>query len=173
MSIAKEALSTELDYSAWATQQLLDSCSSLTAEELDRDLGASHRTITGTLRHIYYAERVWLKRLRADSLPPMSEVGDQELFKDSPPEPRLEALKQNWPEVWKGLRQWLDNHSEEELNDQLCSRLSNGNEFYVSRWKVVLHMVNHSTLHRGQVMGMLRSLGKQPPGTDLFAYYLK
>jgi uncharacterized damage-inducible protein DinB len=37
---------------------------------------------------------------------------------------------------------------------------------------VVLHLVNHGTLHRGQVMGMIRQLGIVPPGTDLLHYYM-
>lgn len=69
MTVTKQLLLTDLDYSAWATQLLLDACSALTAEEMERDLGASHGGVIRTLRHIYYAERVWVKRLRADSLP--------------------------------------------------------------------------------------------------------
>jgi len=33
----------------------------------------------------------------------------------------------------------------------------------VPRWQIVLHAVNHSTLHRGQIVTMLRTLGLQPP----------
>jgi uncharacterized damage-inducible protein DinB len=33
------------------------------------------------------------------------------------------------------------------------------------------HVVNHATLHRGQVVGMIRQLGLQPPAVDLL-YYL-
>ena len=29
-------------------------------------------------------------------------------------------------------------------------------------WQIVLHVVNHATLHRGQVMAMLRQLGVAP-----------
>jgi uncharacterized damage-inducible protein DinB len=29
------------------------------------------------------------------------------------------------------------------------------------------HVVNHATLHRGQVVGMIRQLGIVPPSTDL------
>jgi uncharacterized damage-inducible protein DinB len=36
--------------------------------------------------------------------------------------------------------------------------------------QLVLHVVNHATLHRGQVIGMLRQLGVKPPNTDLFFY---
>jgi uncharacterized damage-inducible protein DinB len=87
MNIVKQALLTDTDYSAWANQQLLDACSALTDEELDCALGASHGGVIRTLRHIYYAERVWVKRLRANSLPPLHEVGDQRLFRDPAPEP--------------------------------------------------------------------------------------
>ena len=38
--------------------------------------------------------------------------------------------------------------------------------------QIVLHLVNHGTLHRGQVMGMIRQLGIVPPGTDLMHYYM-
>jgi uncharacterized damage-inducible protein DinB len=38
-------------------------------------------------------------------------------------------------------------------------------------WQIVLHLVNHATLHRGQVMAMLRQLGAVPPPTDLMVYY--
>jgi uncharacterized damage-inducible protein DinB len=35
----------------------------------------------------------------------------------------------------------------------------------------VLHVVNHGTLHRGQVAGMLRQLNIAPPNTDMIGYY--
>jgi uncharacterized damage-inducible protein DinB len=35
------------------------------------------------------------------------------------------------------------------------------------------HVVNHSTLHRGQVVGMIRQLGMVPPSTDLLFYVME
>jgi len=32
------------------------------------------------------------------------------------------------------------------------------------------HVANHATLHRGQVVGMMRQLGIAPPSTDLFFF---
>jgi uncharacterized damage-inducible protein DinB len=173
MPIAKQALLIEVDYSAWASRQLLRACNSLTAEELERDLGASHRSIGGTLRHIYYSERVWWKRLHANALPPMVEIGDESLFYDPPPGPGFDTLTRNWPSIWNGLHSWLANLPELELQCELGSRMPNGKEFRVSRWKIVLHTVNHSTLHRGQIMSMLRTLGHRPPNTDIFSFYME
>ena len=42
----------------------------------------------------------------------------------------------------------------------------------VSPGRTLLHLVNHGTPHRGQVMGMIRQLGITPPGTDLMHYYM-
>ena len=173
MTTAKEMLLMDLDYSAWANRVLLEACSPLTTEELGRDLGASHRSLIETLRHIYYTERVWMRRLRENAMPPMHEVGDQKLFCDPPPEPGIAELKRDWPEVWRAGHDWLESLTETDLDATLRSRLPDGSEFRVSRWKIVMHAVNHSTLHRGQVVAMLRMLGKQPPNTDLFSYYMK
>ena len=38
-------------------------------------------------------------------------------------------------------------------------------------WQIVMHVVNHATLHRGQAMGMLRQMGMAPPHTDLMMFY--
>jgi uncharacterized damage-inducible protein DinB len=35
----------------------------------------------------------------------------------------------------------------------------------------VVHVVNHATLHRGQIVGMLRQLGMKAPATDVLFYY--
>jgi len=32
------------------------------------------------------------------------------------------------------------------------------------------HVTNHATLHRGQIVGMIRQLGIEPPATDLLFY---
>ncbi|MBI4264959.1 MAG: hypothetical protein HY657_11335, partial [Acidobacteria bacterium] len=39
-------------------------------------------------------------------------------------------------------------------------------------WKMVQHVVNHASYHRGQVTTMLRQLGAAPPKPmDLIAFY--
>jgi uncharacterized damage-inducible protein DinB len=34
-----------------------------------------------------------------------------------------------------------------------------------------MHVVNHATLHRGQIVGVLREFGVKPPTTDIVFYY--
>jgi uncharacterized damage-inducible protein DinB len=157
----KSTLLTHLDYSLWATSKLLDAASRLSPEQLTRDLHVSHTSILATLQHIYYADRTWLARLE----------GRQIDFADPAPGPNLEQLKEQWPPVLAGLRASVD--AEPNLDRDLTARRLNGDTFTVARWKVILHVVNHATLHRGQVMAMLRQLGHVPPATDLFYFYLQ
>jgi uncharacterized damage-inducible protein DinB len=59
-----------------------------------------------------------------------------------------------------------------DLDRYVAFKRGNGAESGAPVWQIVLHVVNHGTLHRGQVMGMLRQLGVAPPPTDLIRYYL-
>lgn len=157
-----------LDYMAWADQELLTACSALTSEELDRDLGISHASLLGTVRHMFIAEHDWLARLRSSLAAPGVEIASELLYADPPPGPGLPALLERWPEIWKGLRDFVRMLPESELDAEFLAM-----GIRVSRSKLILHVVNHATLHRGQAIGIFRLLGKHPPGTDLLTYHEK
>jgi uncharacterized damage-inducible protein DinB len=161
MSHLKELLLTQTGYSAWATGQLLHACAPLTVDQLDTGLGASHSSILRTFRHIYDGERVWLIRL--------VEAGVWRLPMGPAPEHSFEFLVQTWPELWRGYRQWLESASDGDLTHEFSTILPHAT-LRGPRWQIVLHEVNHATLHRGQIITMLRSLGLQPPNTDLTTY---
>lgn len=171
MTIAKQLLLTELDYTAWADQLLLSACSALTDAELHRNLGVSHRSVIRTLRHIYEGERAWVNNLVANSIPSVADIEAAGAADAAQPDPAFDDLKQSWPRVWADARQWIEPLDEEELARELPCRLRSGADVRIPRWKVVLHFVNHSTLHRGQIISMLRVLGKPPSNADLFTYY--
>jgi uncharacterized damage-inducible protein DinB len=164
MSPLKQLLFVHIGYSAWATRQLLDACSALTLEQLDRGLGASHSSILRTFSHLYDGERVWLDRLAED--------GDWRLPEGPTPEYTFEFLVQAWPELWQGYRQWIDSAADGELTHEFTTFLPSDTHLRGPRWQIVMHVVNHSTLHRGQIVTMLRTLRIQPPNTDLMTYYV-
>jgi uncharacterized damage-inducible protein DinB len=168
----KQLLLTELDYTAWANRQILTACEPLTTKEFNRDFGASFQSIAGTLRHIFYAERSWIHRLVINALPPMIQMADPRFDPNPPIELDYTHLVQAWPPVWSSGRQWLEETAEQDLDHELTSPLPDGSEFLISRWKILQHMINHSTLHRGQVMTMLRQLGQRVPSTDIFTFYM-
>lgn len=164
ISIARSTLLTHFDYTSWATFKLLDAAGRLTTDELTRDLQVSHGSLLGTLQHIFYADRTWLARLEGRT---------GEAFMDPAPGPDMEALKERWPVVIQGLRKFVESAAEDLFEQPLAFRRLNGDAQQVTHWKIFLHVVNHATLHRGQVMAMMRQLGHAPPGTDYLFYHLQ
>ena len=163
----KQLLLTDLRHSAWADQRLLEGCTALTAEELGRDFRISHINILATLRHIYDGQSVWLLCLRTTA-----DLGTWRLPQGPAPELALDALRQIWPEIWDGFDHWLDNLPEGHLGIELTLQLPGGIERRFPRWKILRHVLEHSALHRGQVVGMIRMLGHQPPANSFMDYYL-
>ena len=164
MSELKKILVAHTGYSAWATRQLLEGASRLSAEQLDYGLGASHSSILGTFRHIYDGERVWLERLNED--------GEWHLPPGPAPERSFAFLLESWPKLWEGYLHWVEGAADRDLSHEFLTVMPDGKRLLGPRWQIVLHVVNHSTLHRGQIISMLRNLGVQPPNADLMSYYL-
>jgi uncharacterized damage-inducible protein DinB len=161
MGFAKQTLQVDLDYSAWANRRLIEACSALTPEERTRDLGVSHHTVLLTLHHIYDSELFWSNCVQGTDHPYL------------PPDVPFEELQCAWPLVWSGLDQWLATVTDDDLAQVVGCQPAGAREIHATRWHVLRHSVNHATLHRGQVVGMVRALGKQPPNVDLITYYVK
>jgi uncharacterized damage-inducible protein DinB len=161
--MTQEFFQTHLSYTEWATLKLLDAADGLSSEEATKDLGSSFKSVWLTLQHVYYADRVWLNRLRGTPHP----------FADEGAGPDLVALRSAWPSLWAELRAYAAGLSAEELSESFDYVNLLGQSITLARWQALTHLVNHGTLHRGQVMAMIRQLGHQPPATDILYYYLE
>jgi uncharacterized damage-inducible protein DinB len=60
--------------------------------------------------------------------------------------------------------------NDEKLVAELPFKLLSGDASSLPLVNQMQHVVNHATLHRGQVVGMIRQLGLDPPATDLLFY---
>lgn len=166
MPSASQNICYLVDYMIWADREALAACSQLSAEELHRDLNISHTSVFGTLQHMFIAEHDWLARLRHSMTSPTTEAPGTLFYPSPNPGPDLPGLLQLWPPVWQGFRQYLEILSESDLDAEFAAM---GHR--IPRRKLILHVSNHATLHRGQIVGMFRQLGHQPPSTDLFTYH--
>ena len=160
-------LLTDVRRSAWANHSLLEGCLTLTGDELERDFRISHNSILATLCHTYDGERVWLDCLRTTP-----DGGSWQLPQGPAPALSLDALARKWPELWHGFVSWLNELEEDGLVIELMLQLPGGIERRFPRWKILRHVLEHSTLHRGQVVGMIRMLGHTPPPNSPMDYYL-
>ena len=145
-----------LRYSTWASRKLLEAARQLNPKDLTRAVGVSHGSILGTLGHIQLADWIWYTRV-VESIPR--------------PETTLEGVEKAWPEIHRRWEAWADALTDADLARVLDYKALDGSAYQSPLWQIVLHVVNHATLHRGQVMAMIRQLGIAPPGTDLIYYY--
>jgi len=167
VSFVKQLLQTDVRRSAWANLNLLEGCSALSAEEMERDFRISHTNILSTLSHTYDGERVWLHCLSTTP-----DGGTWRLPTGTPPQYSFDALRQRWPQLWDGFDRWLEDQSESSLGVELNLQLPGEVERRFPRWKILRHVLEHSTMHRGQVIGMIRMLGHKPPANNPMDYYL-
>jgi uncharacterized damage-inducible protein DinB len=154
-----EEARTHIGYSGWASRRLLDAAEALTDEQRNKPMGVSHGSIQQTLGHIYIAERLWYKR-----------TVDPELTMPLMFNASLEAITLDWPNLQAKWQAWADSLADQDTERIVSYKLMNGNPMETPASHIVLHVVNHATLHRGQVVGMLRQLGVAPPATDLIVY---
>lgn len=169
MENLKQVVSLDLQYSAWATLQLLQACGRLSVTDQNRDLGVSHASILGTLYHFHISERFWAKCLAVGKIPPLHEIGADPV----PTKIRLGDLERGCENVAIAFRDWFESVTEEELARPLSCRISATVDYPYIRWQLVRHVVNHSSIHRGQIIGMIRALGSKPPNIDVMTYLLK
>jgi uncharacterized damage-inducible protein DinB len=167
VSLGKQLLLSDVRRSAWADRLLLECCAALTAEELARDFRISHTGILATLGHTYDGERVWL-----DCLQTTADLGTWRLPQGPAPAHSFDFLAQRWPDLWNGFEHWVEEVPEDSLAIELNLQLPGGIERRFPRWKILRHVLEHSQMHRGQVVGMIRMLGHQPPPNSPMDYYL-
>jgi uncharacterized damage-inducible protein DinB len=125
-----------------------------------KDLGASFGGIHGTMVHILSADNVWLARWTGKPAAPLK----AEDF------PSADVLKKQWDAYQCEMSNFVRSLTDEKLRDPLAYTDFKGNTFSQPLWQQMQHKVNHSTYHRGQVVTMVRQLGKSAVSTDLIHY---
>ena len=154
------------DYTEWANGLALNAAEKLSDEHLRRDFQISHRSIFGTLLHMAGAEWIWLERWHGHSPPKMEawSLWTVESCAD------LAALNERWKEVVDRRAEFITELDESQLAAELPFKLLSGDPSSMRLVDQMQHVANHATLHRGQVVGMIRQLGIDPPSTDLLFY---
>lgn len=82
----------------------------------------------------------------------------------------LDVLKGRWRDVIDVRTQFISGLDGERLSSELAFRLLSGDPSSMRLVDQMQHVINHATMHRGQVVGMIRQLGIDPPSTDLIFY---
>jgi uncharacterized damage-inducible protein DinB len=161
----KELLLQYAAFNVWANQQLLETILKLPEDKLHKKVPSSFDTLHATLRHLLYAENTWWQRFGFQKNTGAAGSNDKETTRETG-----NALLQQG-KLWE---QWINAADEPALLDILTYCNSKGEEFKQPFYQVLLHIFNHGTYHRGQVVTMLRNLGETAiPGTDFILWSRK
>ena len=148
-------------YTDWANDRILEAALSLPDEQWSRELGGGFPTLAETLTHMIGAEWFWLRRC-------------QGITPDAPPkfvtEPSPQSLGMGFDELKRERAVFLASLSDGDLAVVREYRLRSGLAGAQPLGSLLLHVVNHSTYHRGQAAAMLRRLGVEVPATDLLVF---
>lgn len=154
------------DYTEWANDLAMQGAAKLPDEDLRRDVAISHGSILGTLVHMAGAEWIWVERWHGHS--PRKEeawsVWSTETCRDLP------ELKDRWNGVIDKRSRLVSELDEDRLAADLAYNLLSGDPSSLPLVDQMQHVANHATMHRGQIVGMIRQLGIDPPSTDLLFY---
>lgn len=161
MPVSVDILRLQLDYSAWASQRLLDAAAKLSQDELTRDFRTADKTVLDTLVHIYAADRIWLGRVLGEPRATFVDPADRDLT----------LLQNEWPALQERWKLWLRDFTDDDVLRTISYNDLKGRPYSQPVWQILLHLVNHGTHHRGQVSGFLRAMDLTPPPLDLIAYY--
>ncbi len=158
----KQLLQQYALYNIWANKIIIDQLNQLSEEQLHKEIVSSFPTIYKTILHLMDVESIWWQRLKlAEHVewPGKNFKGSfDELSK------KLLQLSQQWEE-------WIRNANEANIAHVFAYQNSKKELFKQPVYEALLHLFNHQSYHRGQVVTMLRQLGiDKIPATDFIVF---
>lgn len=151
-------------YNDWANGRIFESLATVTGEEWGREGGGSFASLRGTAAHLVGAEWLWLRRWKGEA---------PETLPDWLDEPAVASLREELDRVESEREGWLDDLRDDDLTSPCAYRFQSGERHVTPYGTLLRHLVNHSSYHRGQLVTLLRQVGRTPPNTDLLVWDLR
>jgi len=171
ITMTKDDIQLLYEYDRWANNRVLQTVSTLSAEEFTRDLGGSLRSVRDTLVHIIGGEWGWLTYWKEPS-PSSTFVNDLWTRHDALFTPNgfrdVAAVQLKWAEVERDQVEFVNRVTNESLGRMLPLRTTQ-----ISLAHLMQHLANHSTYHRGQVALKMQQLAAKPLATDFHLFLLE
>jgi uncharacterized damage-inducible protein DinB len=158
----KELLQQYAAYNIWATKTIVDRCNKMSEEKLLQEVTSSFPSVYKTVQHMWRAEELWWQRMKLVENP----VAQSDGFTGNFAALYSQFAKQSV--LWKD---WIDKANDHQLS-HVFAYVRNKEQIKMLVQDMLLHLFNHGTFHRGQLVTMLRQLGETEkiPSTDFATY---
>jgi uncharacterized damage-inducible protein DinB len=158
----KQLLVSFAHYEYWANERLLGVITGLSEEQQQQEIKSSFPSIFKTCLHIWDASSIWWQRLHKH---------EQVLVPSLTFHPSMKDVSNGLLQQNTQWMQWVGDASKEDLDYILPYKNMKGDFFEQAVSEIVLHLNNHGTYHRGQLVTMLREVGVEKiPQTDYILY---
>jgi uncharacterized damage-inducible protein DinB len=158
----KEILKQYAAYNVWANQRIIDVAKSLSKEDFQKPIKSSFPGVERTLLHIWDAESIWWQRLKLqEHITRPSEADDLQLKK-------IIAGISNQDKQWCD---WISAATDAALNHVFAYQNTKKEQFKQPVNEMLIHLFNHTTYHRGQLITMFNQLNVEKiPATDFIVW---
>ena len=148
------------DYQLWADNILRDLLYNLTEKEFTREIGPPFGSVENLCVHIVVA-----LEYNIESFIKKVPVRGEELYEALGNLSKDELLTK-----WEELDRELENHAKEPKEPIVFPNFVSGGDVIIEPGDFFLQYILHTTYHRGQLVSMLKLLGKEGATTDYLFY---
>lgn len=132
--------------------------SALSDEQFTQDVGYSHGSVRNQIVHLMSADNSWFSALRGVDFPKAFNPAD---FGDR------KTIRAHWDAVEQNMRDYLAKLRDDMLFEK---PFADGEDKDLILWQVLLHVANHGTDHRAQLLRLLNDLGVKTTSQDYIFY---
>jgi uncharacterized damage-inducible protein DinB len=161
----KDILTTYAAYNTWANSRIHEVILKLPLTDVQKEMPSSFTTIQATLLHMYQAENIWWQRLLlAEKITPLQESLNQD----------IKALCNEMHTHSVKFHQWIGGKKEMYFSHVVQYQNLRKEYFKQPVFEILMHVFNHHTYHRGQLVNMFRQTGVDAiPSTDFIEWSRK
>ena len=161
----KEMLTQFAAYNSWANQKIMEVILSLPEEKQKQEVPSSFNSLYSTVLHMWDAESAWWQRMKLNE----RVIVPSENFNGTMKDVVSGLTQQN--QLWLD---WVKNANEMAIEHVFQYYNSKKEHFKSPVYQMLMHVFNHGTYHRGQLVNMLRQLGVEKiPPTDFIIWSRK
>jgi uncharacterized damage-inducible protein DinB len=151
-----EVIRTVIEYNDALHRRMWESIQQLSDEQFVTEIDFSHGSVRNQMVHLAGVDGRWLRGLK--------ELPDARTFRPAPADfPTRQTAFELWDGVSREVTEYANSIDEAAL-------LYTPERMRGPRWQVLLHMVNHGTDHRAQVLRILHDFGAPTFDQDLILH---
>jgi uncharacterized damage-inducible protein DinB len=147
------------DYHFTENRKIWDHVTQLTPEQFTQPVDYSHGSVRDQVVHLMSCDDTWFSELRgvvpSEPVPP-TDSDDRQI------------IRAQWDRIEQSMRDYLAQLRDDMLLKKPIEEPEEDKDLTV--WQVLLHVANHGTDHRAQILRLLNDLGLKTEYQDYIFY---